>query len=101
MADELQYDARRCFMSFKLLQFSPQASTRAVRMKMVPERWIEGYEYSRGVRFLPAWLEDDSDFAGGTRRHIKWAAISGLALSVAVSGGFWVGVGLLIARIVR
>jgi len=88
-------------MSFKLLQFSPQASTRALRMKMVPERWTEGYEYSRGVKFLPAWLEDDSDLVEGARRHIKWAAISGLALSVAVSGGFWVGVGLLIGRIIK
>jgi len=88
-------------MSFKLLQFSPQASTRAVRMKMLPERWTEGYEYSRGVRFLPAWLEDEFDSAHGTGRRIKWGAISGLALSVVVSGGFWVGVGLLIARIVK
>ncbi|MGC2447257.1 MAG: hypothetical protein WA477_06390 [Candidatus Sulfotelmatobacter sp.] len=88
-------------MSFKLLQFSPLESTRAIRMKDIPERWTEGYEYSRGVRFLPAWLEDDTDFAEGTGRHIKWAAISGLALSVAISGGFWVGLGLLIARLVR
>lgn len=88
-------------MSFKLLQFSPQTSTRTVGLKMVPERWTEGYEYSHGVRFLPAWLEDDSDFAEGHGRQIKWGAISGLALSVVVSGGFWIGLGLLIARLVK
>jgi hypothetical protein len=105
MADELQDAARRCFMSFKLLEFSPQESTRAVRLKMVPERWTEGYEYSRGVRYLPAWLENDSDslLAGmtGTRRRINWAAISGLALSLVISGSFWAGIGFLVARVVK
>ena len=86
-------------MSFKLLQFSPQTSTRAVRMRIIPERWTEGYEYSRGVRFLPAWMEDESDASG--KRHINWGAIYGLALSFAISGSFWVGIGLLVARIVK
>jgi len=86
-------------MSFKLLQFSPQTSTRAVRMRMIPERWTEGYEYSRGVRFLPAWMEDESG-ASGTR-DINWGAISGLALSFVISGSFWIGIGLLVARIVK
>jgi hypothetical protein len=86
-------------MSFKLLQFSPQTSTRAVRMKMVPERWTEGYEYSRGVRFLPAWMEDEGERSA--RRHINWGTLSGLALSFVISGSFWVGVGLLVARMVK
>jgi hypothetical protein len=86
-------------MSFKLLQFSPQTSTRAVRMRMIPERWTEGYEYSRGVGFLPAWMEDDSN--ASRKRQINWGALSGLALSFVISGSFWVGVGLLVARIVK
>ena len=86
-------------MSFKLLHFSPQTSTRAVRMRMIPERWTEGYEYSRGVRFLPAWMEDESDRSG--ERHINWGALFGLALSFVISGSFWVGIGLLIARMVK
>ena len=86
--------------SFKLLQFSPQTSTRAVRLRMIPERWTEGYEYSRGVRFLPAWMEEDE---GGTseKRDINWGALCGLALSFVISGSFWVGIGLLVARIVK
>ena len=88
-------------MSFKLLQFSPPESTRALRMKIVPERWTEGYEYSRGVRFLPAWLDNDSDFGERTGRRVDWGAMSGLALSLAISGGFWLGLGLLIARVVK
>ena len=86
-------------MSFKLFQFSPQSSTRAVRMRIVPERWTEGYEYSRGVRFLPAWMEDEGGASG--RRHINWGALSGLALSFVISGSFWVGVGLLLSRLVK
>ena len=86
-------------MSFKLLQFSPQTSTRAIRMRIVPERWTEGYEYSRGVRFLPAWMEDEGGASG--KRDINWGALSGLALSFVISGSFWVGIGLLVARIVK
>ena len=86
-------------MSFKLLQFSPETSTRAVRMRMIPERWTEGYEYSRGVRFLPAWMEDEGGVSG--KRHVNWGAISGLALSLVISGSFWAGVGLIIARIAK
>lgn len=86
-------------MSFKLLQFSPQTSTRAIRMRMIPERWTEGYEYSRGVRFLPAWMEDEG--GASAKRHINWGAVSGLALSFVISGSFWIGVGLLVARLVK
>lgn len=88
-------------MSFKLLQFSPQASTR-VRMRIVPERWTEGYDYSRGVTFLPSWMEIDSYYSEQTgERRINWGAISGLALSLAISGSFWVGLGLLVVRALK
>lgn len=88
-------------MSFKLLQFSPQTSTRAVRLRDIPERWTDGYEHSQGVKFLPAWLDDDSAPASTGKRRTNWRAISGMALSLVISGGFWAGVGLLIARIVK
>jgi hypothetical protein len=88
-------------MSFKLLQFSPQTSTRAIRMRIVPERWSEGYEYSRGVRFLPAWMEMEDEGGASGKRDINWGALSGLALSFVISGSFWVGIGLLVARIVK
>ena len=89
-------------MSFKLLQFSPQTSTRAVRMREVPERWTDGYEHSQGVKFLPAWLDDETVLLSKSgKRRIHWGAISGMALSLVISGGFWAGVGLLIARVVK
>jgi len=68
-------------------------------MQIVPERWTEGYEYSRGVRFLPAWTDDDGGASG--KRDINWGALSGLALSFVISGSFWVGIGLLVAHIVK
>jgi hypothetical protein len=88
-------------MSFKLLQFSPEASTR-VRMRGVPERWTRGYEYSHGATFLPSWMDVDPDPAWvGEKRHVNWGAISGLAISMVVGGGFWVGLGLLVAKALR
>jgi len=97
MADELQSDTRRCLMSFKLVNFPPQASSRAMR---VPMRWMCLESGLGGSRFLSSWLGDDNDSDHRSRR-INWGAIAGLALSFAISGGFWAGVGLLIARHVK
>lgn len=97
MADELQSDTRRCLMSFKLVNFPPQASSRAMR---VPMRWMCLEKGLGGSRFLSSWLGDDND-SDQRRRRINWGAIAGLALSFAISGGFWAGVGLLIARNVK
>ena len=84
-------------MGFKLLQFSPQASTR-VRMRAIPERWTQAYEYSR---ILPSWMEVDAPSWNSQERRINWGAVSGLALSLAIGGGFWVALGLLLARALR
>lgn len=97
MADELQSDTRRCLMSFKLVNFPPQASSRAMR---VPMRWMCLEKGLGGSRFLSSWLGDDND-SDQRRQRINWGAIAGLALSFAISGGFWAGVGLLIARTVK
>ena len=88
-------------MSFKVLQLSPHAaSTRAVRFNVVPERWTSGYPGESS--FLRSWVEDDSDFAGAVAQHrTNWGAISGLALSFAISGGFWAGLALLVTRVLK
>jgi len=84
-------------MSFKLVNFPPQASSRAMR---VPMRWMCLESGLGGSRFLSSWLGDDNDSDHRSGR-INWGAIAGLALSFAISGGFWAGVGLLIARNVK
>ncbi|HYM77997.1 MAG TPA: hypothetical protein VE377_18625 [Candidatus Dormibacteraeota bacterium] len=89
-------------MSSRLLQFPPQTSTRAVRMRAIPLRWV-GLDGGLGDNgFLSSWLEDDTHTDGtSVRRRINWGAISGLALSLAISATFWAGVALLIARLVK
>jgi hypothetical protein len=53
-----------------------------------------------GSGFFSSWLGDDND-SEELRRRINWGAIAGLALSFAISSGFWAGVGLLVARTVK
>ena len=88
-------------MSFKLLQFSPEASTR-VRMRAVPERWTTGYEYSRSTNFMPIWADDHDGLVwDDEKRRVNWGALSGLALSLAIGCSFWIGLGLLVAKSLR
>ena len=84
-------------MSFKLIQFPARASTRIMR---VPMRWIELDGNMGGSGFLGGWLGDNND-PDQPSRSFNWGALAGLALSFVIGGGFWAGVGLLIARMAR
>jgi len=84
-------------MSFKLLQFPPQASTRSMR---VPVRWIELDECMGADGFLSSWLGDDKDPVN-SRAHINWGAVTGLAISLVIGGGFWAVLGLMVARLLK
>ena len=84
-------------MSYRLVQIPPQASTRSMR---VPVRWMGLDGCLGGSGFLSSWLDDDDD-GSKPRRFINWGAISGLGLSLVISGAFWAGVGVLIAHYVR
>ena len=88
-------------MSFKLLQFPPQPSTRVLRMTAVPARWIapDGYMVEGG--FLHSWLEDEDVKNERSPRSLNWGAISGLVISLTISGAFWAGIGSLIAHFAR
>ena len=94
-------------MSYKVLQLSPQASTRAHRSRIVAhESWsapsATSLDISLDLGFLRSWLESDSDFDGdGACGRINWGAISGLALSIAFSASFWAGVAWIVARVWR
>ena len=83
-------------MSHKLLQFPQQTSTRSTR---VPLRWTDLDGCMRANGFLSSWLGDDND--SGEPRRLNWGAFAGLAISFVISGGFWAGVGVLIARAVK
>lgn len=84
-------------MSFRLVQFPPQATTRSMR---VPVRWMELDECMGANRFLSSWL-GDNDNHDPSRRRLNWGAIAGVAISFVISSGFWAGVGILIARAVK
>jgi hypothetical protein len=66
----------------------------------VSVRWINLDSGLGGNGFVSSWLGDDND-SDQRRRRINWGAIGGLALSFAISGGFWAGLGVLIARTVK
>ncbi len=83
-------------MSYKLVQFPPQASTRAMR---VPMRWMGLDGCMSGSGFLNSWLEAE-DF-DAPRGQLNWGAVAGLAISLVISGGFWAGLGVLAARFLR
>lgn len=89
-------------MRFNTFRLSPQGSTRVLRFRALPEHWSTPSGYSPEIGFLQAWFEDDSRSNGSGEKHkTNWGAISGLALSVVISGSCWAGLGLLIARLVR
>ena len=87
-------------MSFKLLRF-PQSSTRVIYVRAVPVCWTTPDRYLNDVGFLQSWLEDETQPDGAARRRMNWGAISGLAISLAISASFWTGVGMAISRLLK
>jgi hypothetical protein len=87
-------------MSFRVLQFPAEGTTRVLRMRVIPEHWSTPSGYSPEISFFQSWFEDDSH-PDGHNQGINWGAVSGLALSVVVSASFWAGVGVLITRLAR
>jgi hypothetical protein len=87
-------------MTFKLYQLSPYPSTRVIRMTAIPERWWAPYACGSEVGFLRSWFKRDPDRAGQGLR-MNWGALSGLVISLAVSGSFWAGVAVFVQRILQ
>jgi cell division protein FtsW (lipid II flippase) len=88
-------------MGFRILQF-PRQKSGVIHVKTIPPALIHPYAFARNNGFLSSWLDDDSEFARSrSPRRINWGAISGMGLSLAVSAGFWIGLGLVIERIVK
>lgn len=82
----------------KLLPFSPRTSNRVLRMRAIPEWWFGSQMYSNQSDFASVWQEPDEN---RMQEPINWGVVSGLALAIVVSGGFWTGLALLIQRFWR
>ena len=85
-------------MSFRLMQFPPQSSARVIRMLAIREPWSGPSMYSAKAGFLQSWTDHEEN---DRRDRTKLGAISGLALSLVVSAGFWTGLAVLVERILR
>jgi len=87
----------------RLLQFSPDATTRVLRMKMRTnsELWSTASLRPTDVGFLRSWLEQNCDPDSASVTGINWNAVSGLALCFAVSAGFWTVIALFAERVFK
>jgi hypothetical protein len=92
-------------MSYKVVQMSPLATSRIARGTItVQDPWSALRGSSLDLAFLRSWLElnpdvDVNDFAPSGR--FNWGAISGLALTVAISASFWAGVAWTVSHVWR
>ena len=98
-------------MSSKVLQLSPQSSTRILRKKIAAQpSWIPApapsldmsLDLSLDIGFLRSWFESEPDLAESSAGPpVNWGAISGMALSVVFSLICWAGAIWIVARIWR
>ncbi len=103
-------------MSSKVLQLSPQSSTRILRKKIAAQpSWIPApapsldmsLDLSLDIGFLRSWFESEPDLAEAdlAKRSagppVNWGAISGMALSVAFSLICWAGAIWIVERVWR
>jgi hypothetical protein len=92
-------------MSGKVLQLSPRASTRVVRNRVSVQnarinRSANALDVTLDAGFLQSWFAYDPDLDAGST-GINWGAISGLALSIAISVSCWAGVAWAVAHVWR
>ena len=87
-------------MSYRRWQLSPQDSTRGIKTRIpIKGSWSNQPGNLADTEFLQSWLEYHSNMGAVSHGGINWGAVSGLALAIAVSAGFWAVVGFAIARI--
>ena len=95
-------------MSYRFTQLSPQ-STHGMNLKIAvhgpadelkEKLWNTSGKF-KDVQFLRSWFELDTEVDRDGRSGAKgnWNRLYGFAVMAVVSGSFWVGVGLLIARL--
>lgn len=86
-------------MSYRLQPF-PTSGTRESRTgQPLAEPWGGPRLRPEDAKFFRSWLVYDfGQKAVPPRGHVNWSLVAGLGLASTVSVGFWVGVGLMIAR---
>jgi len=83
------------------LQLSPISGTRESQLDLPPrERWEGPVANSQDANVFRSWLVYESDVETvRSAGRVNWNTVLGLALAVVVSVSFWVGVGIIVARI--
>jgi hypothetical protein len=84
------------------IQLSTQASTRMIRRRIALLGSPSASTIPADMGFLLAWFKHDPSLGeSDVRVHFNWGAISGLALSLAVSASAWAGVAWVVTRVWR
>jgi hypothetical protein len=86
-------------MRSQVLQMPRPSRSGLARLTLL-KSWSTPSEPDLEMGFLPDWFEVDPEVfdLGGVAR-VNWGAISGLAISVAISASFWAAVGWMASRI--
>lgn len=85
-------------MNFRTIEFSPQTTPRSARLRSTSN--CAASVGPGDIGFLRSWFEHDYELDEvGLPRQINWDAISGLLLALAISAGFWTGLGLFLQRV--
>ena len=85
-------------MSYRLSQLSPQVSTHGTNLRIIRSRCSASPESFREAQSGRPWLEYEYEELTGGSRRLNWNAVFGLAFTVALSGAFWTGLGLIAAH---
>jgi len=90
-------------MSYRVSQLSPQTSTSggSIRVLLSDESSVRP-EGLKNMQLLRSWFEYDSQSKkAGSRKGLNWNVVTGMAIMVGVSAGFWTGIAVLASRILK
>ncbi len=89
-------------MSFFKAQLFPLSSTVSSRSLPIEGSWNQAGPNSEDSKFLRGWLVYDSEEQENQlcARSARRLAL-GLILAVGISASFWVGLGLVLARVLK